>query len=128
VYSPSELFIKDTTGTSAVSSVGQYSATGNWDTVWSVGRLMVNDRLRSVKVHFNKGDASLLTLSIYSVPVGGAGSLVDSNTSIVSGTGTLTTTVTTPASVAAGTRYYIVTDFTSGTNVVHEIDVTFDHT
>lgn len=96
----------------------------------STDKLFVGDRPKSVKVYFNKGDASTLTVTTYTLnsTTSSLPASSGSNTSAASGNGSVTVTIGSPAALAAGESFVWQVSFAgSAANTHYTTDVVYDH-
>ena len=122
---------RTSSGTYAASQAGATSNTGTiWTAQHATDKLIVGDRPKSVKVYFNKGDASTLTLTVYKVGSTDSSfpASIASNTSAASGNGSVTATIGSPAALAAGESLVWQVSFAgSAGNTHYTSDVVYDH-
>lgn len=122
---------RTSSGTYAASAGGATSNTGTiWTAQHTTDRLLVGDRPKSVKVYFNKTDASTLTLTVYTLTSTSSGlpAAIATNTSAATGNGSLTATIGSPAALAAGEALVWQVSFAgSAGNTHYTSDIVFDH-
>jgi hypothetical protein len=120
-----------TSGSPSTTAGGATSNTGSIFTAQhSTDRLVVGDRPKSVKVYFNKGDASTLTVTAYVVgsTTSGLPASVASNTSAATGNGSVTATIGAPTTLAAGESLVWQVSFAGAAGNTHYTsDIVFDH-
>ena len=122
---------RTSSGTYAASAGGATSNTGTvWTAQHTTEKLIVGDRPKSVKVYFNKGDASVLTVTVYKLDSTSSAlpASIASNTSSSTGNGSVTATIGAPAALAAGESLVWQVSFAgSSGNTHYTSDVVYDH-
>jgi len=116
----------------SVTGLGDLSVTGAWTPWFSADAnvCQVGNRLKSVTVTCDKGDASTTTVTVYK-PARRQGSVpasIASATDSTSGTDRqITATVGSPAAFVAGESIVLSVAFASATNRIDSIKFTWDH-
>jgi hypothetical protein len=119
-------------GVTTVTGMGELNFNGAWVPYFAGDAETdhVGNRLKSIAVVCDKGDASLTTLTVYRVSARQASvpAAIAAGTDSTSGTNrTITATVGSPAALAAGESIVCSLNFASGNNTVYSVKFTWDH-